>query len=704
MIIHQTLHGYQNGHRMLASSCKLESETRKVLLNMSDLSGQVSINKLPPYITGYPVPGDKYYAFAMTWYASEMERSGCVWTHTLLLDLTLLGKIRSPQHLRLYFRRPSSGEFSSYSKPIIEDYNELYETTEIKESSLNLYFQLAYALYQFPENAILLPEIGVEQTEEVLLNLWGRQWPRLKRSFSFCTCSLSLRKINGNPLDFQMVTSKYLSQISQPTESNNFLILDQKWLSKEKNEGWTAPYQASDLNSVVSFMNQYGSDVSGKRALYVPLFLAQEFLRKIKPLNLDLSHIINFLRRYFPENNEALKLRNDLFDYLFRISPKQEYYFLLKSITTEDNQLVGVLSQSLSQSLDKIWDQNLISSIELLELLRESKEHNCKEIPTWNYLAKVKPSEWINLDWLETSDIEGLIQHFPEIFNEEEIWQTPEKTQILWFNIGLNKNLIDHHFLELMLLKNNGIFASILLRQFGNSFLHHSLEFVLSKNLKLSSKWLDAFSENTLQLWKWIASHSLNPSILEILDHSLELNRKPLLSARDIPWSAIVSNVMLIDDKYLQKKLSVLSRVSSGAFQNLLPDSPSVIALAFQTIYDACWNGNITNQNWKVIGSSLTTNHVAKPEEKFLNKLFGLEEHNIQDWDKCGFLRRGILESFIIFKWPLEKFIESISNPHTFYAVLEYGSKSSTGKAYIRKLWNASSMGEKRQILAQFQS
>ena len=90
MVIEQTLHGYDMGHGLLASSLpNLAPEDQALLFKLSDWTGfhVLNANEEDCYLTAYPLPSKKYYAIAKTWYADEMERSGCVWTHTLLIPI-----------------------------------------------------------------------------------------------------------------------------------------------------------------------------------------------------------------------------------------------------------------------------------------------------------------------------------------------------------------------------------------------------------------------------------------------------------------------------------------------------------------------------------------------------------------------------------------------------------------------------------------
>ena len=104
----QALHGYRNGHDLLASSRRLSREGERALLELSDLSGSAARTRgFESYISGYPVPGEHLYAFARTWLADGGARPGSVWTHTLLLTPEQIA-LPNVENLAQWFRRPLS--------------------------------------------------------------------------------------------------------------------------------------------------------------------------------------------------------------------------------------------------------------------------------------------------------------------------------------------------------------------------------------------------------------------------------------------------------------------------------------------------------------------------------------------------------------------------------------------------------------------
>ena len=113
MKIEQVLHGYSDGHQLLASSTTALSlsDSRKMAL-LSDWNEYVSAQEDDSsYLMCYPLLDSPYYVVAKTWYADEKERPGCVWTHSLLLDIQGQTSFFDYELLYSIFRRPKEGDY-----------------------------------------------------------------------------------------------------------------------------------------------------------------------------------------------------------------------------------------------------------------------------------------------------------------------------------------------------------------------------------------------------------------------------------------------------------------------------------------------------------------------------------------------------------------------------------------------------------------
>ncbi len=63
-VIHQALHGYDHGHRLLAASRVIPEEDLRLIDRLSDASGPRAVAGNDGYLTGYPLPSGEAYALA----------------------------------------------------------------------------------------------------------------------------------------------------------------------------------------------------------------------------------------------------------------------------------------------------------------------------------------------------------------------------------------------------------------------------------------------------------------------------------------------------------------------------------------------------------------------------------------------------------------------------------------------------------------
>lgn len=198
-VVHQALHGYSDGHRLISSSLTLPSAEARRMLVMSDLSGPGVRPDPNGYLTGYPLEGAGKYVLARTWAAPEMPRPGCVWTHSIIIDNADIATLSSADELLSKFRRPEpSGSRSAYAMPI--------NLSGFDRGSFSLSTrvgQVANALYAAPEQMILVEAENALEDERIATAIWMQQWPRLRRGFGFCTLAGVDRSGRGGSLDLQ---------------------------------------------------------------------------------------------------------------------------------------------------------------------------------------------------------------------------------------------------------------------------------------------------------------------------------------------------------------------------------------------------------------------------------------------------------------------------------------------------------------------
>lgn len=263
-IVHQALHGYDDGHRLIASSQPLSGPDARIMLVMSDLSGPGVKPDPSGYLTGYSLEESGRYVFARTWAAPEMSRPGCVWTHSLIIDIADLATMTSADSLLSAFRRPLDPMVRShYSEPVSIP-GSFPSSLSVSHDRIR---EIITALYAAPDKAIVAEVEQGEEDEHLVTAIWMQQWPRLRRAFAFCTLAGIDRSAKGVPLDIQFVRSldrqfreRFPNAVS-PSEIAAEPVLDPL----------LADIEGRDDTKIREFLRRTGGDVDGGRRAMLPL-------------------------------------------------------------------------------------------------------------------------------------------------------------------------------------------------------------------------------------------------------------------------------------------------------------------------------------------------------------------------------------------------------------------------------------------------
>jgi hypothetical protein len=203
LTVHQAIHGYRDGHRLLSSSTSLSADDARVMLVLSDMSGPSMQPGFDEYLTGYPLPGSDFFVFAKTWYAPEMQRPGCVWTHSLLIPRVQISHMATVCLLDKFKRPQLEGVEQAAAMPIAFD-GDSVGSSRIGFSDRAVAATLVGSVLGQPRPVIVVVDTAA-QIEAVILRLWEELWPAERARFSFCTGALMPRSNAGTLLDIQAV-------------------------------------------------------------------------------------------------------------------------------------------------------------------------------------------------------------------------------------------------------------------------------------------------------------------------------------------------------------------------------------------------------------------------------------------------------------------------------------------------------------------
>jgi len=347
----QCLFGYEDGHRLLASSIPLGAET-SLLTELSDLAPGTVFNPSNGYWTGLPVPSLGCYVLMRTWPAPEMSRPGCVWTHALLIPPALFESLDDLSALRSFAVRPSGlADKERYREALNFDLLELkgdsapFDSVVINQILLSLYDASATKVVE-----IELPG----QLDAPLFAVWSQQWPRLRRNLRFRT---SVSRGPGSPRTTRFDVTAELGLTSRA-------LLSDYWQTTSWLVAASADVAEGPKGILRSFLWLYGKDVKRQRGSFLPLtrinLISQENDRD------SATELIELVTQSFPTPYDAQRLKQDLVDGVLVPATQPR---ILEWLLSEEGKL-GVFPAPNPTSLNRLrelWPERSNEMLPLLE-------------------------------------------------------------------------------------------------------------------------------------------------------------------------------------------------------------------------------------------------------------------------------------------------------------------------------------------------
>jgi hypothetical protein len=185
----------------------LSAEDERFMLDISDTGDLTRDRVFPALLAGYRLPSAEYYVFAVTWAAPEVERAGCVWTHSLLLSAEQVPALRDARVLLACFRRPTANGKRS-TEPYLEQLRIDQPRNPRSGEAHELTATILWGTYEPPAPPVISQDLTLdsESRHELLLDIWSQQWPGLRLVFAFAESPMTPRQRNDRTLfDLQVM-------------------------------------------------------------------------------------------------------------------------------------------------------------------------------------------------------------------------------------------------------------------------------------------------------------------------------------------------------------------------------------------------------------------------------------------------------------------------------------------------------------------
>jgi len=674
--INQSLHGYENGHQLLACSMELTTLLKKVLLFQTDLSGSNVSKGFETYITGYPIEENNLYAFSRTWYADEMKRPGCVWTHTFLIDFSDLSLMEDFQVFLELFKRPVTGEYTSYNEEIEIDTkiafkSELTDDFSIKKLLLN-------SLYKTPEKTIFFPSATPQIFEKTIISLWSDQWPRLRRNFFFCTGALSLKAFNGREFDLQIIPKNIISNVEK--QSINPLILD---LTEKIDSPWIDILSKYQKTEIRKFLWTFGADIEGKRNNYIPLL---KLFRSLHSSEFSLAETNRYINEYFPDSEKGKFLKKSFYglNSILPVSEKELVNYLLSNGTLSS---LNYNELHISERVLNLIHNQELSVDEFIDLFKKLNSYGIDD----SFWKKVDLSVdfVVNLLELDNSLISILIERWPNLVEEEKVWKLDYSVQKEILNV-LNSSNINFEKVFTAIIYSGSDIIFEFRKVFGEIVTNQTLHSInLDKGIAINEEWSEYVFQKDQATYNWFLENRSNltrPIFVLVFRFMnvkqigyIKFEAKELLNGYDLIKQGATTNFF---------NLTACKLLGVG-YNDTIKKSHLLVERFFPYVYSEICSKKIGNEIWKYTSKENT----VRDYDDFFNPFtvmsyFQKSKRNrfeVENWNIGRQLVVKTVNQYINNSWPLKSFAVSLSGEQEFREALLYCYTFEKGTSFLKK-------------------
>ncbi|GJD97662.1 GAP1-N1 domain-containing protein [Methylobacterium iners] len=626
--LHQCVFGYDDGHRLLASSHRLSTDASSLLLLLSDLAPGLTTTGLEGYWTGVPVTSAKLYALMRTWPAPEMPRPGCVWTHVVLISFADIARFANLQAITGQFSRPdASEEFDRYAIPLDVDpeikAGDIVEAGQKVEISDAL--RLVDALYSGSRKSNLPAPAG--KLDAAIFGIWSQQWPRLRRSFSFRTAG------GGSEASAQNFRFDIKTQTLSDLRTS-----DHRFDVGAMGEPW-AQVAAEDVCSTGStdfrrFIWRYGSDVRHGRDRF--RFLADLYLNSRRKTYIygELSSTLARVSAELPMLEDGKLLKQDLVtgDNRYSLLPSGDTIEKLEFFVTHpDNEALPALPPEATRVVQDVWADRADHIIAIADRAIESRSA-LGEALLDRLAAIAKPATFLAATRERPGLRRRLVSVNPELLDTDDLLEVSPPERLSLIELLPDDAPVTARLLDRLTVLDDLPLAQSMLRRFPEQTMRSVAARVEARETQggspIPGAWASVVARQASTFIEiGFIQKARSTRVLAAFAALLGHTNDPVLRAGPVPWATALKEAT--DDVRGSDRQMFLAFLLSLALAKPMKGSEILFVRAFEPIHTALWRSELPYEAQSMLSS-------------YLANLFWWEQ-----WDTCLRLRIATVNAFV---------------------------------------------------------
>ncbi|EEQ09204.1 hypothetical protein ymoll0001_31560 [Yersinia mollaretii ATCC 43969] len=585
-----------------------------------------------------------------TWPAPEMPRPGCVWTHALLLEPTMLESIEDLSILQEVICRPDASlDIDYYRQPL--EVGLIKKNPSQRLLDITIAKKLIDSLYGRISTNIEV--LSSDRLDKPLFAVWSQQWPRLRRNFRFQTAVSRMPRSTGSAR-FDIIA------IFAQEESNNSVI-------ENTSSGWLndalTDVQSDGKTSLRTFLWVYGRDVRKQRGSFRPLTEVHSLGHKSQVG--AIQRITDIISESFPTLNDAKHLKQDLVDGIFA---GHEQMMLVSNILLNNNKMEMIFPAITMVGVDNLidfWPQESESVLDLFILSSRSNSNSGKLIFE-SLIETIQSSDFWTLSYAHPIAREIVTERNPEfLLANRYILDDIDMIKLLPLVPSSTKGLI--HFINDLVARDDKNIASMVFDNFPSIAVAQVVQRLNTKKI-VPNIWKEEFlSQYDYILKDEVIRHITHSSLLFNIADALGWLSNAVIVEGLEPWyNSLIAITNDLDEPEADMLdcFFILLAIKSGGDKGL-----HIIEKLYENIHH------------KILKSELS----QKARNMLLPQLPDVGW--LRSWDLGYRFRLAIAKAYVRNRWSVESYVGLASDSKGRELLADAASDVEGGREYSNAAW-----------------
>jgi hypothetical protein len=526
---------------------------------------------------------------------------------------------------------------------------------------------LLYSLYGPRKQPVVLASENSAEYEDLVVAVFGQQWPRLRRAFSFCTGVLAIRDVS---FDLSIAPGNIVQYDKQGLI---FVVpTDYKTMQEQSKEDWVkaasddlaAPEQRTELRR---FLWKFGPDYNEGRSAFQAL--CEIYLASSRSTD-STEQVLSATAHFFPNPNSGGRLKAEFFGADESAdSPRQRESLILRVLITHPlADCVSPEVMAIRQRAQRLlgFDPENARALALAALSIGGKR---AEEYLSGFASGVVSRPHLLHNFPVSLTLE-LVKRQPGLLTSKEFWQLSSEQQ-MDFNLQISSLGIDPSYSKTITqaVVDAEAWQSLptmfaVFKSDAVAAVFDWIDAIPQTDLSLPLPLVHALADERYQVLSLIRDGQLGPRSLRVASSFMDPRADVVRALGLSKWSRLANSGIQLT--WQNAELHSLAFQLSLGLSTTGEGGVVLVRQGFGAVYEASRNCELGDRLWAFV-------------EPYL-------PWYLVEWDRCARLVRGVVAAFVKRQWPFSEFVSTFVTDEQFNRALDEARRSRRGSRFVDKL------------------